>query len=256
MESTAKRRGGDAVPRAAVYARMEELQSQMEEQKRQLQSTVQVAQRVPQMVQEIADVMVVAGPCFRCKKPGHIANDCTLPREPRREPPTCFRCNKVGHISTRCKTRDVYCALCKNSKHVTEVCRRNSASVNANVGSMPVSQEEGAEVFKVSQKTTGSAFATATVSTSASGSTNFSRQIKVLVDTGNLLTIGMCISEAFYVSLGGQLRDLSPPSLHTANGASENSTMHGVGDTHVYIKCANFKDVMLSGPAVVLRGLN
>ena len=130
--------------------------------------------------------------------------------------------------------------------------------MNATAGSRPGFQEEGEEVSKISkifQMTTGAAFATATVSTSASGSTNFSRQIKVLVDTGNLLTIGMCISEAFYVSLGGQLRDLSPPSFHTANGASENSTMHVVGDTHVYIKCANFNNVMLSGPAVVLRGL-
>ena len=45
---------------------------------------VQFAQRVPQ---EKAEVLVVAGPCFRCKKPGHIANDCVQ----QREPPTCYR---------------------------------------------------------------------------------------------------------------------------------------------------------------------
>ena len=47
----------------------------------------------------------------------------------------------------------------------------------------------------MSQTMTGSAFATATVSTAASGRNNFSPQIKVLVDTGNLLSIGMCVSE-------------------------------------------------------------
>ena len=55
---------------------------------------------------------------------------------------------------------------------------------------------------------------------------------------------------------GGQLEDLSPPSFQTANGASENSAMHVVGDTHVYIKCSNFNNVILSGPAVVLRDLS
>ena len=59
---------------------------------------VQFAQRVPQITQEKAEVLVVAGPCFRCKKPGHIANDCVQ----QREPPTCYRCNKVGHIATKC----------------------------------------------------------------------------------------------------------------------------------------------------------
>ena len=32
--------------------------------------------------------------------------------------------------------------------------------------------------------------------------------------------------------------------------------MHVVGDTHVFIKCSNFNNVILSGPAVVLRGLS
>ena len=57
--------------------------------------------------------------------------------------------------------------------------------------------------------------------------------------------------ESFFLSLGGQLGDLSP-----ANGASENSAMHVVGDTQVFIKCSNFNNVILSGPAVVLRDLS
>ena len=133
----------------------------------------------------------------------------------------------------------MYCNFCKNSRHVTEACRRRTATKTtaATAGSANVTQEEasGAEVFNVSQKMTGSAFATATVSTSASGSNNFSPQIKILVDTGNLLSIGMCVSESFFLSLGGQLEDLSPPSFQTANGASENSAMHVVGDTHVLL---------------------
>ena len=82
------------------------------------------------------------------------------------------------------------------------------------------------ELWAVSQRMTGSAFATAAVSTSASGIHNFSLQIKVLVDAGNLLLMGLCVSESFFLSLGGKLRDLLPPSFQTANRASENSAMH------------------------------
>ena len=53
----------------------------------------------------------------------------------------------------------------------------------------------------MSQRMTGSAFATAAVSTS--GGNNFSPKIKVLVGTGNLLAIGLCVSELFFLSLGG-----------------------------------------------------
>ena len=108
----------------------------------------------------------------------------------------------------------------------------------------------------MSQRMTGSPFATAAVSTAASGSNNFSPQIKVLVDTGNLLSIGLCVSESFFLSLGAKLGDLRPPSFQTAKGASENSAMHVVGDTQVFIKCSNFNNVILSGPAVVLRNLS
>ena len=47
---------------------------------------VQFVQQVPQIQQERAEVLMVAGPCFRCKKPGHIANDCVQ----QREPPICY----------------------------------------------------------------------------------------------------------------------------------------------------------------------
>ena len=76
---------------------------------------VQFSQRVPQILQERADVLMVAGLCFRCKQHGHVANDCT-------QQPTCYRCNKLGHISTKCRVRDVYCNVCKSARHVTEAC--------------------------------------------------------------------------------------------------------------------------------------
>ena len=50
---------------------------------------------------------------------------------------------------------------------------------------------------------------------------------------------------SFFLSLGGKLGDLSPPSFQMANGASENSAMHTVGDTVVNIKCSNFNNVIL-----------
>ena len=100
----------------AVYDRMEELQSQVEELKLLLQSTVQVDQRVPQMVPEKADY--------------------AMPREPRRVP-TCYRCNRVGHISTKCWTKDVFCSHCKNSRHITELCRRKPASFTVNATANP-----------------------------------------------------------------------------------------------------------------------
>ena len=97
----------------------------------------------------------------------------------------------------------MYCNICKTSQHVSEACRRQTATKTtaATAGSANNTQEETSgseELFKVSQKMTGSAFATATVSTAASGSNNFSPQIKVLVDTGNLLLIGMFVSESFF----------------------------------------------------------
>ena len=81
---------------------------------------VQFAQRVPQLHQEQSEISVVTGPCFRCKEPGHIANDCGQ----QRETPICYHCNKLGHISTKCRARDVYCSKCKNTRHVTRVVNR------------------------------------------------------------------------------------------------------------------------------------
>ena len=42
---------------------------------------VQFAQQVPKLHPEISEISVVTGTCFRCREPGHIANDCVLPRE-------------------------------------------------------------------------------------------------------------------------------------------------------------------------------
>ena len=186
-------------------------------------STKQVDHRVPEMVPQTAEY--------------------ERPREPYRVP-TCYRCNKVGHLANKCWAKKVFCSLCRNTQHVTEICSKKRASV----------QEEGVE--QVSGASTGAAYATAQVATEASGSDNFTDIMRVLIDTGNVLSIGLCVSEAFYVSLGGQLGDLDPSSLHTANGASLNSAMQALGDTYIYIKCTDFNNVILSGPCVVLRGLN
>ena len=90
--------------------------------------------------------------------------------------------------------------------HVTDACytKRAPGTTAATAGSAPrihATQEtdrqadrassRSEELWAVSQRMTGSAFATAAVSTSASGIHNFSPQIKVLVDTRNLLSIGL-----------------------------------------------------------------
>ena len=165
----------------------------------------------------------MTGPFFWCKELGHIANDCVLPRET----PTCYCCNKLGHISTKCTACDVYCFICKNNRHVTAACRwKRTPATTANAARRIHSTQEEAsgveELCAVSQWMIGLAFATAAVSTAQSGSNNFSPQIKVLINTGNLLSVGLCVSESFFMSLGGQLRDLSPPSFQTANRALEN----------------------------------
>ena len=54
----------------------------------------------------------------------------------------------------------------------------------------------------MSGRVTGSAFALAEVSTSASCIDNFNSEIKVLVDKGKLLTIALCVSESFFSVLG------------------------------------------------------
>ena len=153
-----------------------------------------------------------------CRKPDHIARDCVQ----QWEPPTCYRCNAVGHVATKCRVRDVYCQIYKNKLHVTDAyyTKRAPRTTAATAGSAPrihATQEtdhqvdrvssRSEELWAVSQRMMGSAFATAVVSTSASGIHNFSPQIKVLADTGNLLSIGLCVSESFFLSLGGKLRE-------------------------------------------------
>ena len=139
----------------------------------------QYAQHVPQIHQERAEVSVVTGPCFRCKKQGHSANDCV-------QLPTFYRCNKVGHISTKCRVCEVYCSICKNARHVTKACRE-TRTMEVTAGSAPKITDDreenkvpsGAEeLWTVSQWMTGSAFVKATVSTAVSGSNNLVHKLK------------------------------------------------------------------------------
>ena len=48
---------------------------------------------------------------------------------------------------------------------------------------------------------------------------SFYLMLKVLVDTGNFINIGMCVTEDFFVCMGGQVV-LSPLRIQVANKAS------------------------------------
>ena len=86
-----------------------------------------------------------------------------------------------------------------------DACDNEAATANAGPRIHSTQEEASSveELCAVLQRMTGSAFATAAVSTAASGSNNFSPQIKVLVDTGNLLSIRLCVSESFFLSVWG-----------------------------------------------------
>ena len=99
----------------------------------------------------------------------------------------------MGHVATKCRVRDVYFQICKNKRHVTDACytKRAPRTTATTAGSAPrihANQESdhqadrvfsrSEELWGVFQSMTGSAFATAAVSTSASGIHNFSPQIK------------------------------------------------------------------------------
>ena len=79
---------------------------------------------------------------------------------------------------------------------------------------------------------------------------------KILNDTGALIPSGVAISEYFFMNnLRGNIEDLIPSELNSANGASSNSTMETVGQLGVRIRFNNLSTIF-SGSAVVLKNLS
>ena len=114
---------------------------------------LQFAQRVPNITLGKLEVNVVEGTCFTCRKPCHIAKDCLQ----QQKPPTCCRCNAVGHVATKCRVRDVYCQICKNKHHVTDVCYTKQAprTTAVTAGSAPrihATQETDNQADRVSSR--------------------------------------------------------------------------------------------------------
>ena len=74
---------------------------------------------------------------------------------------------------------------------------------------------------------------------------------KILIDTGALIPSGVAISEYFFMNnLRGNIEDLIPSELDSANGASSNSTMETVGQLKVRIRFNNLSTIF-SGSAVL-----
>ena len=151
---------------------------------------VQYSQRIPNIVPHKLEVNAVGNgvdmnTCFACGKAGHLARDWAI----KREPPTCYCCKVIWHIAPKCKARDVYCQICKNNRHVTDTCftKRAPRPLRTTAGSTPAhrinaaTQEFDREVddslSHVSGRVTGSAFALAEVSMSASGRDNLVMQL-------------------------------------------------------------------------------
>jgi len=74
---------------------------------------------------------------------------------------------------------------------------------------------------------------------------------KILIDTGALIPSGVAISEYFFMNnLRGNIEDLIPSELDSANGASSNSTMETVGQLRVRIRFNNLSTIF-SGSAEI-----
>ena len=79
---------------------------------------------------------------------------------------------------------------------------------------------------------------------------------KLLIDTGALIPSGAAISKQFFIdSLRGNVGELLPSDLNSANGASSNTTMETVGQLEVRIRFNNLSTIF-SGSGVVLKNLS
>ena len=65
--------------------------------------------------------------CFKCGKPGHKSNLCTV------EVKRCFGCAKTGYVISECKHKEVICFNCSEEGHIGSQCqkpKREQTSVN------------------------------------------------------------------------------------------------------------------------------
>ena len=82
------------------------------------------------------------------------------------------------------------------------------------------------------------------------------KNTKLLVDTGALIPSGVAISKQFFIdNLGGEVGQLIPSNLNSANGASSNLMMKTVGQLQVKIRFNNLSTIF-SDSAVILRDLS
>ena len=175
------------------------------------------------------------------------------------KPPTWFKCG-AAHYVHDCRT--LICCYC-GEQHKHSDCAKNGQktycvkcksryhNVEGHFKFTPANQKPRRSDINLIEATS---FLEGAISMDMGCTGENFKNTKILIDTGSLIPSG--ISEYFFMNnLRGNIEDLIPSELDSANGASSNSTMETVGQLGVRIRFNNLSTIF-SGSAVVLKNLS